>query len=162
MPSWSGTTRGFNRTESTLPLDLPLVAAILMTLLLSLVVIYSAGGESTALLARQTLRIGFALVLMLIFSRISPQTLMRWSPYIYSVGLILLFVVLGFGFIGKGAQRWIDLGLFRFQPAEIMKLAVPMMVAWIMTRSTLPPRIPYLIVSICIVLLPTVLVVLQP
>ncbi|MBX2868586.1 MAG: rod shape-determining protein RodA [Acidiferrobacterales bacterium] len=150
------------RAESTAVLDLPLITAILMLLGLSIVVIYSAGGENTALLTRQALRMCFAIVLMLIFSRISSHTLMRWSPYVYALGLILLFMVLGFGIIGKGAQRWIDLGLIRFQPAEIMKLAVPMMVAWVMTRSTLPPRLPYLIVSICIVLLPAVLVVLQP
>jgi len=152
-----------NRSDSSvLSIDMPLLAAILMLLSLSIVVIYSAGAESTALLTRQSLRIGFALLLMLGFSRISPRTLMRWSPYVYGLGLILLFVVLGFGIIGKGAQRWIDLGLFRFQPAEIMKLGVPMMIAWVMTRSTLPPRIPYLIVSLCLVLLPAVLVVLQP
>jgi len=142
------------RTETTSVLDLPLITAILMVLGLSVIVIYSAGSENTALLTRQTL--------MLLFCRVSSYSLMRWSPYVYGLGLILLFVVLGFGFIGKGAQRWIDLGLFRFQPAEIMKLAVPMMVAWVMTRSTLPPRLPYLIVSLVIVLLPTVLVVLQP
>ena len=151
-----------SRNENQFALDLPLVTAILMLLGLSVVVIYSAGGESTALLTRQTLRMGFAVALMLMFSRISPHSLMRWSPYIYGLGLILLFVVLGFGFIGKGAQRWLDLGVIRFQPAEIMKLGVPMMVAWVMTRSTLPPRLPYLIVSICIVLLPSVLVILQP
>ena len=151
-----------SRPDIGLPVDLPLITAIVMLLSLSIVVIYSAGGESTALLTRQCLRIGFAFVLMLLFSRISPQTLMRWSPYVYGFGLVLLFIVLGFGFIGKGAQRWIDLGVVRFQPAEIMKLGVPMMVAWVMTRSTLPPRLPYLIVSVCIVLLPAVLVVLQP
>ena len=150
------------RAESGLPLDMPLLTAILMLLSLSLVVIYSAGGESTALLTRQSFRIGFALCLMLFFSRVSPMSLMRWSPYVYGLGLLLLFIVLGFGIIGKGAQRWIDIGVFRFQPAEIMKLGVPMMVAWVMTRSTLPPRLPYLIVCVCIVLLPTVLVVLQP
>ena len=151
------------RTDSSaLPVDLPLVSAILMVLALSIVVIFSAGGENSALLTRQAIRIGFALILMIAFSRISPMSLMRWSPYVYGLGLVLLFIVLGFGIIGKGAQRWIDLGFFRFRPAEIMKLAVPMMVAWVMTRSTLPPRIPYLIVSVCIVLLPAVLVVLQP
>lgn len=133
-----------------------------MLLSLGIVVIYSAGGESSALLTRQALRIGFAFVLMLAFCRISPQTLMRWSPYVYALGLLLLFIVLVFGIIGKGAQRWIDLGVVQFQPAEIMKLGVPMMVAWVMTRSTLPPKLPYLIVSVCIVLLPVVLVVLQP
>jgi len=151
-----------NRAEPGLAIDMPLVSVILMVLSLSMVVIYSAGDESSTLLTRQSLRIGFAVLLMIGFSRVSPQTLMRWSPYVYGLGLVLLFVVLGFGIIGKGAQRWIDLGLFRFQPAEIMKLAVPMMVAWVMTRSTLPPRLPYLIVSICLVILPAVLVVLQP
>jgi len=150
------------RTETSSVLDLPLITAILMLLGLSVIVIYSAGSENTALLTRQSLRICFAIILMLVFCRVSSYSLMRWSPYVYGLGLILLFVVLGFGIIGKGAQRWIDLGFFRFQPAEIMKLAVPMMVAWVMTRSTLPPRLPYLIVSVVIVLLPTVLVVLQP
>jgi rod shape determining protein RodA len=150
------------KSDTTPPLDMPLVATILMLLSLSIIVIFSAGGENTALLTRQSLRIGFAIFLMLVFSRISPRSLMLWSPYVYGLGLLLLFIVLGFGIIGKGAQRWIDLGLFRFQPAEIMKLGVPMMVAWVMTRSTLPPKIPYLIVSVCIVLLPTVLVTQQP
>jgi rod shape determining protein RodA len=71
-------------------------------------------------------------------------------------------VVLAVGIIGKGAQRWLDLGLFRFQPAEIMKIAVPMMLAWLLTRSTLPPRPMILIVAVFAVLLPTVLVILQP
>ena len=143
-------------------IDLPLISAILMLLMLSTVVIYSAGGESTALLTRQFVRMGFALVLLLVFSQISPSSLLRWSPHVYAVGLILLLVVLGFGIIGKGAQRWIDLGVIRFQPSEIMKLGVPMMVAWVMTRSTLPPKIPSLVISICVVMLPAVLVVLQP
>jgi rod shape determining protein RodA len=66
------------------------------------------------------------------------------------------------GIIGKGAQRWLDLGLFRFQPAEIMKIAVPMMIAWLLTRSTLPPKPMYLVAAVFAVLLPTVLVILQP
>lgn len=151
-----------NKTDISLWVDLPLITAILMLLSLSMVVIYSVGGDSHALLTRQSLRIVFGLTLMLLISRISPQTLIGWSPYVYGCGLILLLIVLGFGIIGKGAQRWIDLGVVRFQPAEIMKLGVPMMVAWVVTRSTLPLRLPYLIVAVGIVMLPAALVVLQP
>jgi len=130
---------------------------------LSLIVMYSAGGENITLIIKHSIRIAFALVLMFIFTRISPAVLSRWSPYIYIFGICLLLIVLAAGFISKGAQRWIDLGLLRFQPAEIMKLSVPMMVAWILTRSsTLPPSPLMLIVSIIIVLVPTILVILQP
>ncbi|NKB77808.1 MAG: rod shape-determining protein RodA [Gammaproteobacteria bacterium] len=142
--------------------DIPLLTAILMVCGLSLIVLYSAGGEDMKLLAKHSIRVGFAFVLMLIVSRISPSFLYRWSPYLYGVGMVLLLIVLAVGIIGKGAQRWIDLGLFRFQPAELMKLAVPMMIAWVLTRWTLPPRPLALITSVILVLLPTALVILQP
>ena len=151
-----------SREEVVFPVDMPLLTTILMLLSLSLVVIYSASGENTALLSRQLVRIGFALVLMLAFCRLSPLTLKRWSPIVYGVGLVLLFAVLAYGIIGKGAQRWIDIGFFRFQPSEIMKLAVPMMMAWVITQPNLPARFPYLTVCVGIILLPVVLVVLQP
>jgi rod shape determining protein RodA len=143
-------------------MDFPLLSVILMLCAISMIVLYSAGGENLNQLTKHGIRGGFALILMVIFSRISPAVLSRWSPHVYVVGLSLLFIVLAVGIIGKGAQRWIDLGIFRFQPAEIMKIAVPMMVAWILTRSTLPPRPVFLVLSIFIVLIPTALVILQP
>jgi len=151
-----------SRTNNPYYIDPPLLSVVLMLCGLSLVVMYSAGGENIDQLTKHGIRAIFALVLMLIFSRIPPSVLARWSPYVYVIGLGLLFVVLAVGFIGKGAQRWIDLGILRFQPAEIMKIAVPMMVAWLLTRSTLPPRLVFLVLSIFIVLTPTVLVILQP
>ena len=151
-----------NRPERQSFIDIPLLTAILMVCGLSLIVLYSAGGEDMKLLTKHGIRVGFALVLMVMVSRISPSFLSRWSPYLYGVGLMLLLIVLAVGIIGKGAQRWIDLGIFRFQPAELMKIAVPMMVAWTLTRWTLPPRALTLILSIILVLLPTALVILQP
>ncbi len=143
-------------------IDLPLLSGILMLCALSLIVLYSAGGESTDALVKHAIRIGFALLLMCFFARIPALTLARWSLYVYLAGLILLLIVLVVGITGKGAQRWIDLSLFRFQPAEIMKIAVPMMIAWALTRSTLPPRPVFIILSVFIALIPTVLVILQP
>lgn len=143
-------------------MDYPLLAVILMLFGISLVVLYSAVGENMNLIVKHGIRAGFAWILMFVFSRISPSALVRWSPYIYLFGLGLLFIVLVVGIIGKGAQRWIDLGLFRFQPAEIMKIGVPMMVAWVLTRSSLPLGFVSLILSILIILIPMILVILQP
>ncbi len=145
-----------------LAVDMPLLTTIIMLCALSLVVLYSAGGEDIGLLGRQGARLGFAFVLMLLFAHISPLALVRWSPHLYGVGLLLLVIVLAVGFTSKGAQRWLDLVLFRFQPAEIMKLAVPMMVAWILTRSPLPPRPFAILLSVVVVLLPCTLVLVQP
>ena len=150
------------RTEGQGGIDFPIFTAILMLCGISLVVLYSAGGEDIDRLAKHGIRALFAIGLMLLFSRIPPRVLARWSVHIYLIGLGLLIVVLAVGFIGKGAQRWLDLGLIRFQPAEIMKLGVPMMVAWLLTRSTLPPRPLFLILAILAVIAPTILVILQP
>lgn len=150
------------RTAPQPPLDMPLFTAILMLCALSLLVQYSAGGESVDLLGRQGARIGFAFALMLLFTRIPSAALLRWSPWVYGAGLALLGVVLVAGIIGKGAQRWLDLGLLRFQPAEIMKLAAPMMVAWLLTRLPLPPRPFEALLALAAVLLPVALVVVQP
>lgn len=149
------------QTDHSSYIDLPLLTAILMLCALSLVVLYSATGENLDPLIRRSIHTGFALVVLLVFTRISPSVLERWSPTAYSVGLGLLLIVVAVGVVGKGAQRWIDLGI-RFQPAEMMKIVVPMMVAWSVARSTLPPNPFFIILSIFIVLIPTVLVILQP
>lgn len=143
-------------------LDPPLFISLLMLCGLSLVILYSAGGENVSLLFRQAVRIALALIVMVALAQIPPETLARWSPYIFAVGLTLLILVPVVGIVGKGAQRWLDLGLFRFQPAELMKLAVPIMVAWILTRHPLPARIRDLFLAAVIVGVPTMLVVLQP
>ncbi len=143
-------------------LDAPLFISLVLLCGLSLVILYSAGGENLALLTRQGVRVGIALVVLIAVAQVSPETLARWSPYIFAAGLGLLLLVLAVGIVGKGAQRWLDLGIFRFQPAELMKLGVPMMVAWWLTRHPLPPRVRDLLWAGAIVGLPTALVVLQP
>ena len=142
--------------------DMPLLTATVLLCAIGLAVLYSAGGEDLRLLERQGIRIALALVVMLVVAHISPSTLLRWSPILYCVGLLLLVVVLGVGIIGKGAQRWLDLLIFRFQPAEPMKLFVPMMVAWLISRSPLPPQLPVICLSTLLVLVPVALVIAQP
>jgi rod shape determining protein RodA len=128
----------------------------------STLILYSAGGANGDQIVRQLVRIGLSLVLMLVVAQISPARLSRYSPAIFGVGMALLFIVLAVGIIGKGAQRWIDLGVVRFQPSEIMKLAVPMMVAWTATRRFLPLPFSYLILCFVVIGAPAALIGMQP
>jgi len=145
-----------------LHLDHALLFGIGALLLVGLVVLYSAGDESTALINRQLTRIGLALVVMLIVAQI-PSTVMRfWSPWMYIIGVTLLVLVLLMGDVGKGAQRWLDLGFIRFQPSEMMKLVTPMMVAWYFAEKPLPPSWRTLFVAAVLILVPTFLIARQP
>jgi len=142
--------------------DWSLLSGLLLLAALSLFVLYSAGDSNPDLLLRQGIRIALAFVVMFAVARISPEQLLRWTPWLYGIGLLLLVLVLAAGVIGKGAQRWIDLGVVRFQPAEMMKLAVPMMVAWVMVRQPLPARLPTVILGFIVVAVPAFLVIKQP
>lgn len=143
-------------------LDSYLVVGTLLLCALSMLVLYSASGGSEQVMLRHGGRIIFGLALMFMFSRISPVMLSHLTPYIYILGLLLLAVVWAFGVEGNGAQRWLALGWIRFQPSEIMKIAVPMMVAWIMTNAPLPPSFASVVKGLLVTLLPAALIVLQP
>jgi rod shape determining protein RodA len=118
------------RIIAELKLDAPLLAGLLLICGFGLVVLWSASGQNPALLVRQSIRIGIAFAVMVAIAQVPPKVLRFWSPWLFVLGLALLAVVLWVGDVGKGAQRWLDFGVVRFQPSEIMKLAVPMMAAW--------------------------------
>lgn len=145
-----------------LKVDLPLLFCLLTLCAASLLILWSAGGESYRLLFNQAVRMGVAFVVMMVLAQIRPDTLFRWTPYLFAGGLILLALVLVFGYTGKGAQRWLNLGFVRFQPSEIMKLAVPMMVAWVLTRKALPPTNLNLFYASLVLMVPAAMVLLQP
>ena len=144
-----------------LKIDPPLFVGILLISALGLVVLYSAVGESTRLLLNQIVRLGVALIAMLIMTQLSPDFLRRWTPLGYAAGLVLLVLVLMAGDIGQGAQRWLDIGI-RFQPSEVMKLAVPMMAAWYLHDRQIPPRALQLGILALMIVVPTVLIARQP
>lgn len=150
------------RLERTFHLDAPLFLGLLALGGLSLVLLYSAGNEDVSLLYKQSARLAVALVVMVLLARVSPDTLTRWTPIVYAFGMACLVLVLVVGIVGKGAQRWLDLWIVQFQPAEIMKLAVPMMVAWWLTRNPLPPGWRDLGLAVVIIGTPSALVVVQP
>ena len=143
-------------------IDLPLFFSLLILCSVGLVTLYSAGGENQQRIISQSLRMVVAFSVMLALAQVRPDSWRRWSPYIFVVGLIMLGLVLLIGYTGKGAQRWLDLGVFRFQPSELMKLGVPMMVAWVLTRKPLPPNTLTLAYAATVLLLPAALILKQP
>ena len=151
----------FGRLVRKLRVDGPLFGGILLICALGLVVLYSAVGESTRLLMNQVVRLGVALVAMFIMAQMSPDFLRRWTPWGFLAGLVLLVLVLTTGEVSQGARRWLDVGI-RFQPSEIMKLAVPMMAAWYLHDRQIPPRAGQLLVLAVIIIIPTVLIARQP
>ncbi len=156
------TVTGMARLLRALRLDGMLLSALIAVSLFGLFVLYSAAGDNTALWFNQLARVGVGFVLLIALSRVPDHFLRMVSPASYLVGLILLAIVAIVGDVGKGAQRWLDLGLLRFQPSEIMKLAVPMMCAWYLHQRPLPPSIKDIAVVLLIVTLPVGLIAEQP
>ena len=150
------------RILALLRLDAPLLTGLLAVSAFGLVVLWSAGGQDEGLLLRQFIRLGVAFGVMLVVAQVPPKMLRLWAPWMFIVGLALLFAVLFFGATGKGAQRWLDLGIVRFQPSEMMKLAVPMMAAWYLHDRPLPPRFLELCALLLMVVVPAFLIARQP
>lgn len=153
--------RNFGLIYRRLRIDGPLLGGILLICALGLVVLYSAVGENMRLWTSQIIRLGVALVAMLIAAQMSPDFLRRWTPWGFLGGTVLLVLVLTTGEVGQGARRWLDLGI-RFQPSEIMKLAVPMMAAWYLHDRQMPPKAGQLLLLAVMILIPTLLIASQP
>ncbi|KFZ36436.1 rod shape-determining protein RodA [Shewanella mangrovi] len=145
-----------------LHIDLPLLLGLLALMGYGLFIIYSAGGESMAMLDRQVVRMGLSLGLMFVLAQINPEVYRRWALPIYIAGVALLLAVAFFGEINKGAQRWLNLGFMEFQPSELMKLAFPITMAWYISKFPLPPKKRYLAGAAIILLVPTLLIAKQP
>ena len=145
-----------------LHIDFPLFFGILVLCIVGLIVIYSAGGQDMNLVYRQAVKLLIALVGMVIIAQLPPAEIARWSFGLYLFGIVLLILVIFYGDVGKGAQRWLDLKIFRFQPSELMKLSVPMMVAYYLADKTLPPNI-LRVATVCVLItLPVLLIAKQP
>jgi rod shape determining protein RodA len=144
-----------------LHIDGALLAGVLAILMVGLAALYSAVGQNEALLINQIVRIGAALTAMLIIAQIDPGLLRRASPFIYLLGLGLLALVLLTGDVGKGAQRWLDLGV-RFQPSEIMKLGLPLMLARLLHDRPLPPSFGIILICLIAIMVPVGMIAIQP
>ena len=142
--------------------DFPLLALLMALTVYGLVVLYSASGQSLSAVVRQSQYFVIAYIGMILAAQISMQRYQRWAPLFYLFGVGLLAAVLFFGVGAKGAQRWLSLGGFRFQPSELMKLGMPLMLAWYLSSRVLPPRLRHIAASLVLILLPAALIVRQP
>ena len=157
---------GFDRRQRwlrRLHLDLPLLVLVLLTAAYGLVVLYSALDGDWAAFQGQLSRLAVALVMMLIVAQLDVAMLQRWAPVFYGLGIVMLVLVLLVGVQAKGAQRWLGVpGLPRFQPSELMKLAVPLMVASSLADRPLPPTGKTVAWVLALIAAPALLIGLQP
>mgnify|MGYP001827651685 FL=1 len=151
----------FARVLQFIRIDPVLLFGLLMLTLAGLGILYSAGDQSAELMQKQAVRMAIGFLVMLVVAQIPPQQLYLWTPWIFAVGVVLLLMVFFAGEVGKGAQRWLKIGV-RFQPSEIMKLATPLMLAWYLSERPLPPGFRSLIISTGLVLVPTIMIAMQP
>jgi len=145
-----------------LHIDMPLLIGLLLLIIMGLFVLYSASNKNLTLISQQLIRISIAFGIMFIVAQIPPRKYKTWAPWVFAISLVLLLVVLIIGAIGKGAQRWLSFGLISFQPSEIMKLAMPMMLAWYLSDKRFPPTLR--VVTLCgvILIIPVVITAIQP
>ena len=163
-PSYNTSSDRWSLTVAlrALHIDALLLFGLLVLLGAGLMILYSAGDQNISLVVRQLIRVGTAFLVLIILANIHPDRMRDLAYWIYGVGLILLIGVLVVGDEGKGAQRWLDLGIVRFQPSELMKIAVPLFVAAYIAERPLPPS--FLRITMCLVMvfIPSVLVSKQP
>ena len=143
-------------------LDAPLLLLLLALCGYGLFVLYSASGQDMGYVSRQAVRMGAGFVALVVLAQIPPRVVMRLGPWIYIAAVALLLAVLLFGVGAKGAQRWIALPGFRFQPSELMKLALPIMIAGYLARYPLPPSFKSVAICLGFIGLPFALIMKQP
>ena len=142
------------------PLLLVLVVAVLA---FGLMVLFSAAGDQSRLFDAQFQRVLVAMAVLVVAAQLPPDLYFRWAPFVYFLGLFLLLLVLIVGVKVKGSQRWLEIpGLLRFQPSELMKIAVPMALAWYLQQRVLPPSAKHVFFSLLIILLPALAIAAQP
>jgi rod shape determining protein RodA len=143
-------------------IDAPLLFISLALVGLGLATLYSASYQNPARVAAQVGNVTLALAAMWVFAKIPPQRLMRFAPPVYVLGLLLLIAVMLFGDVVNGARRWLHVGVTRFQPSEIMKLAVPLMLAWFFHRNEATLRLRDFAVAGLLLAIPVALIAKQP
>ena len=151
----------FGRLLLRLHLDGPLLAGVAGILVFATLVLYSASGQSPSMMVAHAGKVAAALTALIIAAQFDPVWMRRGAPWLYVLGLGLLGLVLVTGDIAKGGQRWLDFGI-RFQPSEIMKLAVPMTLASLLHERPLPPSFLILVLCLMVIGVPTGLIAVQP
>lgn len=143
-------------------LDLPLVVMLALLACFGMLVLYSAGDADMALLTRQSIRLCIAFVGMVGIAQIPPAIFERYSIFVWAITVLLLIAVLTIGSTGGGAQRWLNLGFFKFQPSELMKLTLPLVTAAWLARNRTPPSVQVVLSCLALIAIPVLLIAKQP
>ncbi len=160
--SMTATPRLTRSLWDRLHIDVPLLFGLILILAVGLLILYSADNQSWDQLSKQAIWVVISIGALFLFAQIPPQRYYEWAPWVFALGVLLLLAVLVVGHTGKGAQRWLNLGVARFQPSEIMKLAMPMMLAWLLDKRPLPPGFLTLLVCGILLIVPVALTAKQP
>lgn len=145
-----------------LHVDLPLLGGLIATLVLSLFVLYSASGQHYQMLLKQILHTGLSFGIMIIIAQINVKFFERWCLVIFLFCLVMLLGVTFFGEISKGARRWLNLGFIRIQPSEFFKIAMPITIAAVLAKESIPPRFIRVVWAVILVAIPSALIAKQP
>ena len=148
--------------QRALHLDGVLLGVLALLAGIGLIVLYSAFGGRIEPVHNHLIRLGIGLGILVVAAQVPPWRLARLAPWIFGAVLLLLIAVLVAGQIGGGARRWLDLGVIGFQPSELMKLALPMMVAWLLAQAPLPVRLGRAAIAVLVIALPVGLIGAQP
>ncbi|MDD7804810.1 MAG: rod shape-determining protein RodA [Endozoicomonas sp. (ex Botrylloides leachii)] len=143
-------------------IDFILFGLLLLVSIAGLFVLYSATGKNMHVITRQSIYLLVSFIGMIIIAQIPPRMFMQWAGLFYAVAVVLLIVVLVHGIQSKGAQRWIQLPGFRFQPSEIIKLVMPIVMAAYLAKQPLPPSFKNILVSLFLLGVPVALIAKQP
>ena len=146
-----------------LHIDPWLCSFLVLNALLGLTVLYSASAQDVGLVSKQAMSFGIGFIVMFSLAQIPPKVYQAFSPYFYIFGVLSLLAVVIFGEVRMGAQRWIDIpGFGSVQPSEFMKIGMPMMIAWFLSRKALPPSFSQVILSLVLIVIPFLLIAEQP
>ena len=146
----------------TLHLDPWLLLGLFSLIVFGMLILYSASNENIGIVERQLARLGVGFVVMFLFAQIPPKRYYQWTPWVFAIGLLLLVAVLFIGQVQHGGRRWFNLKIINFQPSEIMKLAMPMMLAWFLSNRILPPRFHWVLLAGVMLIIPVLLTAKQP
>ncbi|MGA9698648.1 rod shape-determining protein RodA [Acinetobacter sp. ANC 3781] len=146
-----------------LHLDPWLLCFLLLNSILGLMVVYSATMQDSSMVIRQATSFGVGFIIMFLCAQVPPKVYQAASPYFYILGMVLLVLVLIIGDTRLGAKRWLTIpGIGSMQPSEIMKFAMPLMMAWFFSRRAFPPTFMQIVIGLMLMMFPFVLVALQP
>lgn len=151
-----------NRVNRVTQGDSVLLFLLVLLTFLSCTVLYSASGQDLGLVLRQLARFGIGFILMFLLMQVPINTYRWWAPWAYVVSVLLLLAVLFFGEVVNGARRWIDLAFIRFQPSEVFRIVLPLMVCYLIARESVHSQAWKFILAIPVIVAPVILVILQP